>query len=419
MSTFALPDRYPGFSFTLTHQATDSRARLGRLETPHGGIETPAFIFCATKAAMKAATAAQVKAAGSQIILSNTYHLMLQPGAETVARLGGLHRFMAWDGPMLTDSGGFQIFSLGHGGVAQEIKGSRLAPDRSKSLLKITEEGAAFRSHIDGSRHLLTPEGSVAVQRRLGADIILVLDECTPYNVDKAYTARSMAMTHRWADRCLAAFEQPLEGYGPGEGSAGAQALYGISQGGVYPDLRAETADFLLSRPFFGHAVGGSLGGDKEEMYRVVADAMKPLHAEKPVHLLGIGGVMDIFSGVELGIDTFDCVAPTRMARHGWALVPAALLDSPPSRAGLDPRLNLRNACHKEDPEPLEPGCPCEACQTVSRGYLHHLLKAEEMLGLTLLTLHNISFINRLMAAVRAGIVAGNLPEMRRYWAGS
>ncbi|MEM7653462.1 MAG: tRNA guanosine(34) transglycosylase Tgt, partial [Pseudomonadota bacterium] len=270
-----VPD-YSAFSFeTRTPHNTDDtgRARRGTLSTPHGRIETPAFIFCGTRAAVKGATPAQMRAAKTQIILSNTYHLMLQPGAETVALMGGLHRFMGWNGPMLTDSGGFQVFSLGHGGVADEIKGRKgggaetKATDQTGSgvsdLVKISEEGVKFRSYIDGSRHMLTPERSIDIQRKLGADLILVLDECTPFHVDKSYTARSMQLSHRWGDRSLSEFLEGDEQVGaPAIGSAGPQALYGIIQGGVYPDLRAESAAYVESRPFFGTAVGGSLGAD-------------------------------------------------------------------------------------------------------------------------------------------------------------
>lgn len=410
--------RAPGFSFETLNTPPIGRARRGRLTTPHGVVDTPAFIFCGTKAAIKAASAEMMAQSKTQIILSNTYHLMLQPGSAIVAAAGGLHKFMGWDGPMLTDSGGFQIFSLAHGGVADEIKSARgRQPHANKSLLKITEKGAAFRSHIDGSHHLLTPERSVQIQRELGADIILTLDECTPFHVDRKYTARSLAMTQRWEDRSMHAFSEPFGAYAPYHGSAGAQALYGISQGGVYPDLRQESAAYLLSRPFFGHAVGGSLGADKSQMYDVVAAAMDTLVSSKPVHLLGIGGIGDIFACVPLGIDTFDCVSPTRMARHGWALVPGSKLESKP-KPGHDPRLNLRNAAHKTDLRPLDEDCACQACLKYSRSYLHHLFKADEMVGQMLLTAHNVATVNRVMGDVRAGLEAGSLNAARAYWMG-
>ncbi|MEI8295174.1 MAG: tRNA guanosine(34) transglycosylase Tgt, partial [Alphaproteobacteria bacterium] len=299
------------FSFDILATHEGSHARVGRLVTPHGALETPAFIFCATKAAIKAVTPQQMRHANTQIILANTYHLMLQPGPEVVAAIGGLHRFMGWDGPMLTDSGGFQIFSLGHGSVANEVKGKRMN-DRPKTMLKISEEGALFKSYLDGSKHLLTPERSIQVQRQLGADLIVVFDECTPFHVSRDYTARSMELSHRWALRSLDEYNR---------GDTTHQRLYGIVQGGVYEDLRRESSDFVSQQPFFGNAVGGSLGADKTQMAEVVAMTMSHLNRARPTHLLGIGGIGDIFQGVRQGIDTFDCVHPTRLARHGGALV--------------------------------------------------------------------------------------------------
>lgn len=407
----------PGFSFESQLVSAVGRARLGRLRTPHGELQTPAFIFCATKAAMKATTMTPMRELGTQIILSNTYHLMLQPGADVVAAHGGLHKFTGWNGPFLTDSGGFQVFSLAYGGVAEEIKSARKFEGGRKSVLKIVEEGVNFRSHIDGRRIMLTPEGSIEVQRQLGADIILIFDECTPFHVDRAYTAASLQRTHRWSDRSMKRYGESFGEYGSREGSAGLQGLYGISQGGIYPDLRQVSAQFLLDRPFFGHAVGGSLGQTKEQMHDVVAATMEALESPKPIHLLGIGGIDDIFSCVPLGIDTFDCVAPTRMARHGTALVPAAVaLDS--GRIKGDPRLNMRNAKFRDDQGPLDPSCNCETCTTYSRAYIHHLLKAGEMLGQTLLTMHNIATMNRVMADVRQGLGEGSLEAARRFWLG-
>ncbi len=389
------------FKFEITFQSPSSKARLGCLSTPHGVVETPAFIFCATKAAIKGATTQDMRREKTQIILANTYHLMLQPGPEVVAQMGGLHGFMGWDGPMLTDSGGFQIFSLGHGSVAEEVKGRR-GSSRPKSLLKINEEGATFKSYLDGKKHILTPERSIQVQRALGADLIVVLDECTPFHVDKSYTEKSMYLSHRWAERSLAEFQK---------GPEGVQELYGITQGGVYPDLRKTSADFVNSLPFFGHAVGGSLGADKTQMKEVVEMAMEPLDPARPVHLLGIGGVSDIFYGVEQGIDTFDCVHPTRLARHGGALVPAALGE------GRE-HINLRNAQFREDSRPIDETCGCQTCRTLSRSYLHHLLKAGELLAMHALTLHNVHFMNRLLEGIRQAIAAGTLKDEQKKWVG-
>ena len=400
-----MPD-YKNFSFKITHQTQTTRARLGELSTPHGVVKTPAFIFCATKAAIKGCTPELMKTAGTQIILSNTYHLMLQPGGELVEKMGGLHQFMGWQGPMLTDSGGFQIFSLGHGSVANEIKGRR-DNGYQKTLSNITEDGAKFKSYIDGSYHVLTPEKSMEVQRQLGADLIVVLDECTPFHVDKTYTERSMQLSHRWALRSLDAFK---------EQDNGKQALYGIVQGGVYPDLRQEAATFISDNPFFGHAVGGSLGADKAQMHDVVATTMSQLTPERPVHLLGIGGVRDIFNGVRHGIDTFDCVHPTRLARHGGALVRADYWHEMEENKNKKEHINLKNTRFKTDECPIDKTCDCSTCQIFSRAYLHHLLKAKEILSIQALTIHNVYYMNRLLTAVREAIAGDTLEREEKLW---
>lgn len=394
---------YEKFSFQCNYPQANSRARLGKLTTPHGVVETPAFIFCATKAAIKGVTAEMMRAEGTQIILSNTYHLLLQPGPEVLAKLGGLQKFTGWNGPMLTDSGGFQIFSLGHGSVASEIKGRRMA-GREKTLTKITETGAVFKSYINGKTHFLTPEKSIDIQRNLGADLIVVLDECTPFHVDKEYTKKSMDMTHRWAVRSLNEFKR---------GDNGKQALYGISQGGVYPDLRKESCDFINSQDFFAHAIGGSLGAEKSQMYDVVAETMSMLRPDRPVHLLGIGGISDIFAGVEHGVDTFDCVHPTRLARHGGALVRP---ENNPDQSSKREHINLRNKQFEFDDQPIEPDCPCSTCKVYTRGYIHHLLKAKELLAYTLITAHNVNFMNRLLKSIRAAIQSGKLESEQQRW---
>ncbi len=389
---------YPGFRFGVLAEDPGSRARVGRIDTPHGSLRTPAFIFCATKATVKAASVEDLEAANVDIILANTYHMLIQPGPDVIERMGGLHKFMGWDGPMLTDSGGFQIFSLGQGTEADEIKSSG-ARKQTKLLQKLTEEGATFRSPRDGSYHTLSPESSIQIQRKLGADLIVVLDECTPYHVDQAYTENSLALTKRWANRSLAEFERSHDGR---------QALYGVVQGGVYEALRRESAEFVSSRPFFGHAVGGCLGAQADQMYDVVRYSMEPLRRDRPVHLLGIGAIRDIWEGVEMGIDTFDCVTPTRIARHGWAL----------SREAPSFRRNLKNAKFREDDAPLDEDCDCIACRRHSRAYIHHLLKANEILGLHLLTVHNIRYMTRLLATVRSAILAGRLKEAKADWLG-
>ncbi|HCM83159.1 MAG TPA: tRNA guanosine(34) transglycosylase Tgt [Alphaproteobacteria bacterium] len=377
------------FAFDILHQDKNTRARIGRLTTPHGSIETPNFIFCATKAAMKACGPHDLCALGVDIILSNTYHLLIQPGSELVQKMGGLHDFMQWQGPMLTDSGGYQIFAMGHGSISAEIKRKSIS-GRRKTLSKITEDGALFQSYTDGKEIFLTPESSIQIQRELGADLIVMLDECTPFHVDKEYTARSMRMTHRWGDRCLAEFNRSDDGR---------QQLYGIVQGGVYPDLRREAAEYTASRPFFGTAVGGCLGDTKNAIIEIANYAMPYVAPDRPTHLLGIGGIEEIIRGVMLGIDTFDCVSPTRMARHGWALAPF-------EPAG---RINIRNAQHREDHNPLDTTLNNPASSQFSRAYLHHLFRAGEMLGMQLLTQHNIAVMVRLMAEVRAAIRAGDM----------
>jgi queuine tRNA-ribosyltransferase len=388
---------YPGFDFTITARDPDSEGRCGVLTTPHGSLETPAFIFCATKAALRVATIDQAAAEATQIILANTYHLMLQPGADVVERLGGLHKMTGWQGPMLTDSGGYQVFSMAHGGVSEDIKGKR--PRFGTSRLKVTEEGAQFRSYVDGTKFTLTPESAMQVQRQLAPDLVVVLDECTAFKDSRDYTARSMERTHRWANRSLAAFATQHDGR---------QAVYGVLQGGVYEDLRRESAEYISQLPTFGLAVGGCLGKDPEELAEIANYSMRFLRRDRPIHFLGVGGIADIFAGVGVGMDTFDCVVPTRLARHGGALIKQAPLF----------RLNLHNACHRGVPEPIDPACPCYTCRTHSRGYLHHLFKADELLGMTLLTLHNIRFMNDLMTSIRTAIRAGQLSALKQEWLG-
>lgn len=388
------------FSFSYNYPSPEKKSRLGILTTPNGIVETPAFIFCATKAAIKGMNPQQMKEEGTQFILANTYHLMLQPGADIIEKAGGLHKFMGWKGPMLTDSGGFQIFSLGHGSVASEIKGKRFS-DRPKTLLKINEEGAKFRSYINGKTYFLSPESSVEIQRKLGPDFVVVLDECTPFHVDKSYTYNSMKMSHRWALRSLTEFNKH---------DNNKQKLYGIIQGGVYPDLRKESCDFVNNTPFFGHAIGGSLGADKNQMYDVVSMTMEILNKNRPIHLLGIGGISDIFNGVENGIDTFDCVHPTRLARHGGALA------KPENQDGNKEHINLNNSKFREDHTSIEPDCNCYTCRNHTKAYIHHLLKAKELLAANLITIHNVNYINRLMASIRVALKNNNLAEEKKRW---
>ena len=388
--------RYPNFSFDIKHRDPGSRARIGLLRTPHGTIETPNYIFCGTKAAIKNLSPAHMREARTDIILANTYHLMLQPGADLIEKMGGLHKFMQWDGPMLTDSGGFQVFSMGHGSITDEIKG-RNKGHENRSLLKITEEGAVFRSYTDGRIINLTPEDSMEIQRKLGADLLMQFDECTSYGDSRDYTANAMEMSMRWGDRCLTTFERSHNGK---------QALYGIVQGGVHENLRRISAEYTRDRPFFGTALGGCLGGTDEEMQGIVDWSMAYAHPDRPVHFLGIGKIKDVFTFVRRGIDTFDCVIPTRLARHGVAFV-----------KGLpEETINLKNARYREDHTPLDEANGVPASTDFSRAYIHHLLKAGELLGLQILAQHNVATINRLMREVRHAIRAGSLDSLEKEW---
>jgi queuine tRNA-ribosyltransferase len=370
-----------------------SRARAGVLRTAHGEVRTPAFVPLATKATVRGLTPADVRALGYDMVLGNTYHLFLEPGHELIGRFGGLHEFMRWPHPIITDSGGFQVFSMGHGTVADEVKGrSSHGAERHGKTLRITEQGVAFRSHIDGSEKFLAPETSMEIQAALGSDIALVFDECTPFNVTKDYTARSTERTHRWLRRCLDWHER----HGPRE-----QLVYGIVQGGVHPDLRVESAQAIAASGCDGIAIGGSLGADKPQMYEVVDWTTAALPEEPPRHLLGIGDVDDLIRGVELGIDTFDCAMPTRLGRHGMAMVPA-----PEARW----RVDLTAARHRDSDEPIYEGCPCPTCADgYTRGYLRYLVKNRELTGLRLVVVHNLAFVQRLMARLRQAVLDGTL----------
>ena len=385
---------------TVRTRAAESLARSGTLQLAHGTVRTPAFVPLATRGAVKTLEPRDVAAIGYELILGNTFHLFLAPGPELVASLGGLHEFMRWPKPIITDSGGFQVFSMGHGGVADEIKGRGRRTDGAGTILSIREEGVRFRSYVDGSEKFLAPETSMAVQAALGSDIALVLDECTPFHVSRDYTARSMERTHRWLDRCLSWHAE--------HGPAG-QVVYGIVQGGVEHDLRVESVATVAASGCDGIAIGGSLGQDKAQMHEVVAwntTELERYAPDRPRHLLGIGDVDDLIRGVELGVDTFDCALPTRLGRHGVALVPD------PARNW---RLDLVKGIWRESPEPILDGCPCPACSAAfSRAYLHYLLRARELTALRLVTLHNLTFIARLMDELRDAIDAGTLAERAR-----
>ncbi len=389
--------------FTVRARSSHSLARSGTLHLAHGDVSTPAFVPLATRGAVKALEPRDVVALGYELILANTFHLLLAPGPELVHTFGGLHNFMRWDRPIITDSGGFQVFSMGHGGVADEIKGRgrrRKAPggESSGAILAIEEEGVRFRSYVDGHERFLGPETSMAVQAALGSDIALAFDECTPFHVSRDYTARSTERTHRWLERCLSWHA----GHGPPD-----QAVYGIVQGGVERDLRLESAATVAASASAGIAIGGSLGRDKAQMHEVVSWTTAELERvapARPRHLLGIGDIDDLIAGVGLGIDTFDCALPTRLGRHGVALVP-----DPGGRW----RVDLAKGRWREAKEPILDGCPCPACAAgYSRAYLHYLLRAGELTGLRLVTLHNLSFIARLMTDLRMAIERDQLAEV-------
>ncbi|MGH7031538.1 MAG: tRNA guanosine(34) transglycosylase Tgt [Stellaceae bacterium] len=355
--------------------AHDGAARRGRLATAHGEIDTPVFMPVGTAATVKAMTPEGVAATGARIILGNTYHLMLRPGAERIAALGGLHRFMSWPHAILTDSGGFQVMSLA-------------------KLRNITPEGVTFRSHLDGSRHLLTPERSVEIQHLLGADVTMALDECTPYPSPRQAVEASMELTMRWAERSRRAFVDR-----PGRG------IFGIVQGGVHPDLRLSAAGRSVEIGFDGYAVGGlAVGEGQATMFAVLDEAVPALPTDRPRYLMGVGKPADLVGAVIRGIDMFDCVLPTRSGRTAQAF----------TRRGT---LNLRNARHADDPAPLDPECRCPACTGYSRAYLHHLARCGEILGAMLLTAHNLRYYADLMAAMRAAIEQGALADFAAAFA--
>ncbi len=349
------------FQFDLL--ARDGRARAGVFHTPHGDIPTPIFAPVGTQATVKAVTPAQLEEIGASLVLSNTYHLYLRPGADLVAEMGGLHQFMQWPHPMLTDSGGFQVFSLA-------------------DMRKIDDDGVTFKSHIDGSTHRFTPESAVAIEEKLGADIIMAFDECAP-PYDRAYNERAVVRTHAWAERCLRAKTRPD------------QALFGIVQGGIFPDLRVQSAEFISSLGFPGHAIGGlSVGETKHEMNAMleVVDAVLP--EDKPRYLMGVGSPEDLINGIRRGVDIFDCVLPTRLARHQAAMT-------------FTGRINLMNTVNARDERPIDAACGCYTCRHFTRAYLRHLIVAKEMLAATLISIHNLFTLLELVRQSRAAILNG------------
>ncbi|MHB0877647.1 MAG: tRNA guanosine(34) transglycosylase Tgt [Anaerolineae bacterium] len=357
------------FSFELL-QGSVAGPRVGLMRTGHGNVATPVFMPVGTQATVKTMAPWELREIGAQIILGNTYHLYLRPGAEVIERLGGLHGFAAWPHPILTDSGGFQVFSLQH-------------------LRRITDEGVTFRSHIDGSEHFLTPERATHIQEQLGADIIMCFDECCQ-PTDRDTVTAAMERTHRWAARCREAQRRPD------------QALFGIVQGGVFADLRRQSAEALVALDFPGYAIGGlSVGESKADMHAMLEATLPGLPPDKPRYLMGVGSPEDLFEGVARGVDMFDCVLPTRVARNGAAFTP-------------DGRMNLRNAAHSDDPRPIMDECDCPTCRRFSRAYLRHLIQADEILGHRLVTMHNLRFFIRLMSDIRQSIIRGNFDTMKQ-----
>jgi queuine tRNA-ribosyltransferase len=364
----------PRFAFSI--HATDGKARTGTISMQRGSIATPAFMPVGTAATVKAMRVEDVRATGADIILGNTYHLMLRPGAERMARLGGLHDFMKWDRPILTDSGGYQVMSL-------------------SSLRKITEEGVAFQSHLDGSRHMLSPERSMEIQRLLGSDIVMAFDECPANGVSREEAAKSMELSMRWAKRSR-------DGFDSGTDHASRAALFGIQQGGLDEELRKRSADALIDIGFDGYAVGGlAVGEGQEAMFGCLDYAPDQLPSDKPRYLMGVGKPDDLVGAVERGIDMFDCVLPTRSGRNGQAFTHHG-------------PLNIRNAKHAEDMGPIDDRCTCPVCSQYSRAYLHHLVRSSEILGAMLMTQHNLHYYQMLMADMRRAIASGKFDGFAR-----
>jgi queuine tRNA-ribosyltransferase len=365
----ASEDAMHPFTFTVEHTCPATMARAATWHTPHGAVRTPAFMPVGTQATVKSLSPEELHVVGAEIILANAYHLLLRPGPEVVAQLGGLHRFMGWDGPLLTDSGGFQVFSLGR-------------------LRRVTDEGVWFRSHIDGTEHFVGPERAMAVQEALGADVIMAFDECTAQPNSYQADAAALERTHRWAERCRAAHRRPD------------QALFAIVQGGIWPELRAQSARYLTGLGFPGYAIGGlSVGEPKEVMARIVEITTPLLPPNRPRYLMGVGAPEDLFAGVARGIDLFDCVLPTRVARNGAVFT-------------LDGRVNVQAAAWRTDAGPIDAWCECYTCRRFSRAYLHHLFKCGELLGYRLASIHNLRWTIKLMGAMREAIAAGTFQEL-------
>ena len=379
--------------FTITHKDKATLARAGILRTGHGDFETPVFMPVGTKATVKSLDRTDLENLDARIILANTYHLHLRPGENLIADFKGLHNFMNWSRPILTDSGGFQVFSLGQGDGKQG------------KLVDIDDDGVTFTSHIDGSKHRFTPESALEIQHKLGADIIMAFDECTPDNADKKYIREAMARTHAWAERSLSAHQKNLSYYGY------KQFLFGIIQGAADKSLRRESARIIASMPFDGIAIGGESIGYNMNATKKILDWVNPLIPEnKPHYTMGVGfSPLDLFEVVERGVDMFDCVAPTRIARNGTLFVAAA-------GAKNKFRINITNARYKKDKQAIEPDCACFTCQNHSRSYLHHLFAAEELLAYRLATIHNLHFFLNLMKKIRESIKDNHFTKLKKSW---
>ncbi len=369
------------FTFELIHQSQKSRARVGKIHTPHGVIDTPNFVAVGTNATLKALDSTTINNLGLQLMFCNTYHLMVQPGTHIVKKSGGLHTFMKRNSPIITDSGGFQVFSLAYGTVHDELK-SRGQKKHDGSVIKISEDGVLFRSYRDGSPLLLTPETSIQAQKDLGADIIIPLDELPPYHIDQWQLRKSLDRTHRWEKRSLDEHKKnPKQ-----------QAMYAVIHGGIDIELRKRSCQYLSSLDFDGYAIGGSLGKNRQEMIDMLISVMPWLPYEKPNHLLGIGDLISLEQSIALGIDTFDSSHPTRCARHGLLFTTSG-------------NLKILHASNKDSMEPIDKNCNCLVCQNYTRAYMHHLFKAKEMTGLSLASLHNVHFMVKLMERYRQSIL--------------
>lgn len=384
------------FSFDITQTDSNTKARLGTIHTPHGDIQTPAFIPVGTQASVKSLTTQEIQDVGTQMFFVNTYHMAMRPGIDVISRLGGLHTFMNWNKPIITDSGGFQVFSL-----AQKHN-----EEKQMDLVKITENGVQFRSHWDGSYHEFTPERSMEYQWQLGSDIHIAFDDCTPYPVNHDEAAASMERTHRWAERSKAKHLELLQEQKP------YQALYGSIQGSIYEDLRQQSAAYIASLDTDGIAIGGvSVGESKEEMYKVLNWVMPFLPENKPRHLLGVGEFDDIFQAIKQGIDTFDCVQPTRLARAGY--VYTRIQNASEEQKEY---IDINKQWYKEDTRPIDETCECYTCKTYTRAYIHHLFRVRELLSYRLATIHNLTYIHRLVTHIKEAVKEGTLLELERSW---